>query len=98
MNADLSMHLHFVWQPGIRRQGDFKRYFRPNKEGGICVISKYMPEMYKEFIHRNITPDKDINVHLHQDTTPLAIYSCTPGNPKDPNVHVIPLALFSPNC
>lgn len=42
VNAELSMYLHFVWQPGVRRQGDFKRYFRPNEEERMCVISILM--------------------------------------------------------
>lgn len=42
MNAELSVYSHFVWQPGIRRQGDFKRYFRPNEENEVKVINTVM--------------------------------------------------------
>lgn len=33
VSAELSVDSHFVWKPGVRRQRDFKRYFRPEGEG-----------------------------------------------------------------
>lgn len=42
VTAELSVYSHFVWQPGVRRQGDFKRYFRPNEEDEMSVISTLM--------------------------------------------------------
>lgn len=36
------LYLHFVWKPGIRRQGDFKRYFRPKEKGEMNVINAFM--------------------------------------------------------
>lgn len=42
VTAELSLYSHFVWKPGVRRQGDFKRYFRPNVEDENSVISTDM--------------------------------------------------------
>lgn len=42
MTAELSVYSHFEWQPGIRRQGDFKRYFRPKREGEIHVMTAFV--------------------------------------------------------
>ena len=39
LSAELSVYLHFVWQPGVRRQGDFKCYFRPKEEDIISVFN-----------------------------------------------------------
>lgn len=45
VNDELSVqrYSHFVWEPGVRRQGDFKRYFRPNREGNMSDVSTAMP-------------------------------------------------------
>lgn len=45
VNDELSVqrYSHFVWEPGVRRQGDFKRYFRPNGEDNRSVVSTAMP-------------------------------------------------------
>lgn len=39
VTAELSVYSHFIRQPGVRRQGDFKRYFRPNEEDKMSVIT-----------------------------------------------------------
>lgn len=45
MNDELSVerYSHFVWEPGVRRQGDFKRYFGPNGEDNMSVVSTATP-------------------------------------------------------
>lgn len=42
MTAELSVYSHFVWQPGVWRQGDFKRYFRPDEEAEKSINSDMM--------------------------------------------------------
>lgn len=64
MNAELSMHLHFVWKPGVRRQGDFKRYFRPNGEKRTNIIRIYSWLIHIKIQLKNVTQDKGINSHL----------------------------------
>lgn len=58
VSAELSVYSHFVRQPGIRRQGDFKRHFRPNEGYEKTIISTLMLANKHERFHGKVTQNR----------------------------------------
>lgn len=89
VSAELSVNSHFVWQPGVRREGNFKSYFGPKQQEEKSAVNIQAMGFSENSNSKKTSNKKEAKLTSCMRSRNVAVCLYTPGSPKDPYIHVI---------